>query len=62
MESVTNSLTKNSQSKLVIQKYGGTSVGTLERIKHVAKHIADTVKRGDKVVAVISAMGDQTDE
>ena len=47
---------------LVIQKYGGTSVGTIERIKHVARHIANTVDRGERVVAVISAMGDQTDE
>ncbi len=47
---------------LVVQKYGGTSVGSIERIKHVAAHIAQTVSQGDQVVAVISAMGDQTDE
>lgn len=49
-------------SKLVVQKYGGTSVGSIERIKHVAAHIASTVRQGDQVLAVISAMGDQTDE
>jgi aspartate kinase len=47
---------------IVVQKYGGTSVGTIERIKHVAHHIANTTKSGKKVIAVISAMGDQTDE
>ena len=60
MEPVAASKTDN--SKLVIQKYGGTSVGSIERIKHVADHIARTVRGGDQVVAVISAMGDQTDE
>lgn len=50
------------RTKLVVQKYGGTSVGSIERIKHVAGHIADTVRGGDRVVAVISAMGDQTDD
>lgn len=53
---------KTDNSKLVVQKYGGTSVGSIERIKHVADHIAQTVRGGDQVVAVISAMGDQTDE
>ncbi len=51
-----------SQPGLIVQKYGGTSVGSIERIKHVARHIAKTVSGGDRVVAVISAMGDQTDE
>ncbi len=47
---------------LVVQKYGGTSVGSIDRIHHVAAHIARSVSQGDQVVAVISAMGDQTDE
>jgi aspartate kinase len=47
---------------LVVQKYGGTSVGSIERVKHVAAHISKTVSQGDQVIAVISAMGDQTDE
>ncbi len=50
------------QPGLVVQKYGGTSVGSIDRIKHVASHIAKTVRGGDRVVAVISAMGDQTDD
>jgi aspartate kinase len=47
---------------LIVQKYGGSSVGSIERIKHVASHIAQTAKSGHQVIAVISAMGDQTDE
>jgi aspartate kinase len=47
---------------LIVQKYGGTSVGSIERIKHVAANILRSVQDGDQVVAVISAMGDQTDE
>ena len=47
---------------LVVQKYGGTSVGTAERIKAVAQRIARTKGEGNRVVAVVSAMGDTTDE
>jgi aspartate kinase len=47
---------------IVVQKFGGTSVASPERIKHVAAHIANTARLGHKVVAVVSAMGDQTDE
>lgn len=47
---------------LVVQKYGGTSVGSIDRISHVAKHISETVASGKSVVAVISAMGEQTDD
>lgn len=47
---------------LVVQKYGGTSVGTLERIKAVAAHIRDSRQRFKNVVVVVSAMGDRTDE
>jgi len=47
---------------LVVQKFGGTSVADPERIKAVADHIARTRRRGDDVVAVISAMGKETDE
>ncbi|RYY00703.1 response regulator, partial [bacterium] len=45
---------------LYIQKYGGTSVGTLDRIKSVAAHIAATYRAGHRVVVVVSAMGQQT--
>jgi aspartate kinase len=47
---------------LVVQKYGGSSVASAERIKHVASRIARRVQDGDQVVAVVSAMGDTTDD
>ena len=46
---------------LVVQKYGGTSVGTAARIKRVSARIAQTVRNGEQVVAVVSAMGHTTD-
>jgi aspartate kinase len=47
---------------LVVQKYGGSSVATAERIKRVAERIVDARKAGDDVVVVVSAMGDTTDD
>lgn len=47
---------------LVVQKYGGTSVGSAERIRNVASRIAARVASGDRVVATVSAMGKTTDE
>ena len=47
---------------LIVQKYGGSSVATAERIKNVAKRIAQTFDKGDQVVVVVSAMGDTTDD
>jgi aspartate kinase len=47
---------------IVVQKYGGSSVGDAEKIKNVARRIAATRDKGDEVVAVVSAMGDTTDE
>lgn len=47
---------------LIVQKYGGTSVGDATRIKRVAKRIADTARTGAKVCVAVSAMGDTTDE
>src|ERR1035437_8716021 len=47
---------------LVVQKYGGTSVGTTDRIVTVARRLIAAKERGDRVVAVVSAMGDVTDE
>jgi len=47
---------------LIVQKYGGTSVANAERIKSVARRIAAAKDKGDRVVVVISAMGDTTDE
>src|SRR6476661_2867657 len=48
--------------RLVVQKYGGTSVGTPERICHVAQRILETQRQGCGVVAVVSAMAGVTDE
>ena len=47
---------------LVVQKYGGSSVANADRIRHVAGRIKRRVEAGDQVVAVVSAMGDTTDE
>ncbi len=47
---------------LVVQKYGGTSVGSLAHIKNVARHVHDTVTSGEQVIVTISAMGEQTDD
>lgn len=47
---------------LVVQKYGGTSVANVDLIKNVARRIIRTKEKGNQVVAVVSAMGDTTDE
>ena len=47
---------------LVVQKFGGTSVGDADRIRAVADHIARTQRHGDDVVVVVSAMGKTTDD
>ena len=47
---------------LIVQKYGGSSVADAERIKNVARRIAQAEDKGDQVVVVVSAMGDTTDE
>ncbi len=49
-------------SNIVVQKFGGTSVGNAERIMNVAKRVIETKKAGNKVVVVVSAMGDTTDD
>ena len=46
---------------VIVQKYGGTSVGSPERIKNVAKRVLATQQEGNKVVAVVSAMSGVTD-
>ncbi len=46
---------------LVVQKYGGTSVGSIERIQAVANRVQKTVKQGNSLVVVVSAMGKTTD-
>ncbi len=47
---------------LIVQKFGGTSVGDADRIREVADQVARTVRRGNQVVLVVSAMGKETDE
>ena len=47
---------------LVVQKYGGTSVGTLDRIQHVAQRISSIRTTGTQVVVVVSAMAGETDK
>jgi aspartate kinase len=46
---------------LIVQKFGGTSVGNIDRIKHVADLVGKTRKHGDAVVVVVSAMSGETD-
>ena len=48
--------------RLIVQKYGGTSVGTPERIRNVARRLVETQREGCRVVAVISAMAGVTDD
>jgi len=45
---------------LIVQKFGGTSVGSIERIQHVAKWALDAQARGDQIVVVVSAMSGDT--
>jgi aspartate kinase len=45
---------------LVVQKYGGTSVGSVERIRNVAARVVETVKAGHRVAVVVSAMSGET--
>ncbi len=48
--------------RIIVQKFGGTTVGDPEKIKLVAKEISDLTDLGYSIVAVVSAMGDQTDD
>ncbi len=47
---------------LIIQKYGGTSVGNIERIRAVAERVAETKRQGNDVVVIVSAMSGETDK
>ena len=47
---------------LVVQKYGGTSVGDASRIRRVAERVVASRHAGKDVVVVVSAMGDTTDD
>ena len=48
--------------RIVVQKYGGSSVADVEKIKHVARRVVATREKGLQVVVVVSAMGKTTDE
>lgn len=48
-------------SRVVVQKYGGSSVADIEKIQNVARHVVNTARQGYGVVVVVSAMGKTTD-
>jgi aspartate kinase len=48
--------------RLIVQKYGGSSVANVERIQNVAQRVVDYKKKGKSLVVVVSALGDTTDE
>ncbi len=47
--------------RTIVQKYGGTSVGSVELIQRVAEKVAAVRERGDRIAVVVCAMGDSTD-
>ena len=47
---------------IIVQKYGGSSVADVGKLKYVAERVMQTSQRGHQVVVVVSAMGDTTDE
>jgi aspartate kinase len=49
-------------SKIIVQKYGGSSVASVERIKKIARRVVSTYNKGAQVVVVVSALGDTTDK
>jgi aspartate kinase len=57
----TSNRTEYELMALIVQKYGGTSVGDLERIANVARKVAATKDKGNEVVVVVSAMAGETD-
>jgi len=61
-ETINLLLLETAEMALLVQKFGGTSVGSVERIKAVAQRIARCRENGDDVVVVVSAMGHTTDE
>lgn len=50
------------KGKLIVQKFGGSSVANVERIQNVAKKVVSYKKKGASLVVVVSALGDTTDE
>jgi aspartate kinase len=49
-------------SGIVVQKYGGSSVADVDKLRRVARRVVETAKAGKRVCVVVSAMGDTTDE
>jgi len=49
-------------SGIVVQKYGGSSVADVDKLRRVARRVVDTARAGKRVCVVVSAMGDTTDE
>ena len=49
-------------NKVVVQKYGGSSVSSTEKIKAIANKLIERKKKNPKIVVVVSAMGDTTDD
>lgn len=49
------------QKRLIVQKYGGSSVATVEKIRAVARRVVETRRQGNDLVVVVSAMGHSTD-
>ncbi len=47
---------------IIVQKFGGSSVANLERLEYVSEHIINEVKKGNKVIVVVSAQGKTTDK
>ena len=47
---------------LIVAKFGGSSVASIDKIKHIAGRIKEMRDKGDDIVVVVSAMGDTTDE
>lgn len=57
-----NNLSADTHHKIIVQKYGGATLATPEKIKQVAQRIARKQKAGYKIVAVVSAMGQTTND
>ena len=50
------------RKKLIVQKFGGSSVANAQKIQRVARRVVDYRKKGHNLVVVVSALGDTTDE
>ncbi len=53
-------MSENTGALLIVQKYGGTSVGSIERIRNVARRCLATQRQGHRVVVIVSAMSGET--